>query len=289
MYEALERCVASSRLPGARLLRTPVSPQMSGISTAAMPSLDTNASFADGSSCECSSAPAYVTLRRAAPRFSETQAFIMMRIPARALALFAVVTTMLTACGSSSTDTTSPPQTVRTLGSISVTAPALSVAAGELSTISTNAFDTSNAALAGVTFSYVSSNPGVAEVSADGSVLALSAGTSTVTVTGTLSGVTKTATAVVTVSGTLPTSASVVGGASGFTFAPPTVVIKTGGSVAWTWGATAHNVTFDAVAGVPASIGTGGNVSATRTFNSAGNFAYQCTIHAGMTGKVVVR
>lgn len=213
----------------------------------------------------------------------------MLQTQARAVVLLTVAATMLTGCGGGSGGTTSPPQTVRTLGSISVTAPALSVAAGESSTIGTNAFDTSNAALSGVTYSYVSSNPGIAEVSADGSVLALGSGTSTVTVTGTLSGVTKTATVVVTVSGTLPNNASVVGGASGFTFTPPTVVIKTGGSVGWTWGATNHTVTFDAAAGAPTSIASAANVSATRTFDTAGNFAYHCSIHAGMTGRVVVR
>jgi plastocyanin len=213
----------------------------------------------------------------------------MKRFHARSLALIAVATTLLSACGGGSGGTTAPPQTVRTLGSISVTAPTLSVAAGEAATIGTNAFDTSNSALSGVTYSYVSSNPNVLEVEGDGSLLAIGAGASTVTVTGALGGITKTATVAVTVTGSLPANASVVGGASGFTFTPATVLIARGGSVAWTWGTTAHTATFDAVSGAPASIGSAVNVNETRTFNTAGNFPFHCMIHQGMTGMVVVR
>jgi plastocyanin len=213
----------------------------------------------------------------------------MRQFHARSLALIAVATTVLSACGGGSGDTTAPPQTVRTLGSISVTAPSLSVAAGNSATIGTNAFDTSNAALSGVTFTYASSNTSVLEVEDDGSLLAIGAGTSTVTVTGALGAVTKTATVAVTVTGSLPANASVVGGTSTFTFTPATVLIARGGSVGFTWGTTAHTATFDAVSGAPASIAGAANVNDTRAFNTAGNFPYHCTIHSGMTGMVVVR
>jgi plastocyanin len=200
----------------------------------------------------------------------------------------AVMLALLTACGGDG-GTTSPPQTVKTLGSISVTTPTLSVAAGSFATLTANALDAQSAALSGVTYSYASSNVSAAEVSADGSVLGLGAGTSTITVTGTLSGVTKTATAVVTVTGTLPANASVAGGVGAFTFTPATVVIARGGSVAWSWGATPHNVTFAGTVGAPAPIPSGTAVAASRAFATPGNFDYQCTIHAGMSGKVVVR
>lgn len=210
---------------------------------------------------------------------------IMKRHCSSAIAIVA----LLSACGGGGGGTTSPPPPAKTLGSITVTAATVSVAAGESATITANAFDTGNAALGGVTFTYASSNANVAEVSGSGSVLALGAGTSTITVTGLLTGVTKTATVAVTVTGTLPATANVVGGSGGNIFAPATVVIATGGSVGWTWGAVTHNVTFDAATGAPTNIPSAASVAASKVFPTAGNFAYQCTIHAGMTGRVVVR
>ena len=214
---------------------------------------------------------------------------MMMRRRSLPLVLATVLTVTLTACGGGSDPVTVPPQTVRTLSSVSVAAPTVNVAAGESAAISANAFDASNAALSGVTFTYASSNATIAEVSGTGSVLALGAGSATITVTGTLSGVSKSATVAVTVTGSLPASASVLGGASGNAFAPATVVIATGGSVGWTLGPNTHNVTFDAATGAPAGVPNGSAVTVSRAFTTAGDFAYQCTIHAGMTGRVVVR
>jgi plastocyanin len=73
------------------------------------------------------------------------------------------------------------------------------------------------------------------------------------------------------------------------TFDPNSLTIGVGGTVTWAFAATAHNVIFDAVAGRPADIG-GSNASASiaRTFATPGTFTYQCTIHAGMSGTVIV-
>jgi len=82
-------------------------------------------------------------------------------------------------------------------------------------------------------------------------------------------------------------------------FRPGDVTLAVGGTVTWTWdactggdgyggGATcvSHNVTFDQGASSP----TQGEGEFTRQFNTAGTFAYRCTIHgAGMSGRVVVR
>jgi plastocyanin len=64
--------------------------------------------------------------------------------------------------------------------------------------------------------------------------------------------------------------------------------VAVGATVTWTWGSNAsngHNVTF---AGGPAS---DTQVSGTfqRTFNTAGTFSYQCTVHGPMTGEVRVQ
>jgi plastocyanin len=73
------------------------------------------------------------------------------------------------------------------------------------------------------------------------------------------------------------------------TFSPSAVTIAATEAVTWTNGTgIAHNVTFGQVAGAPANVPdfTAGSVS--RPFPTAGTYPYQCTIHAGMTGQVVV-
>ncbi|MDE3151542.1 MAG: hypothetical protein KGL93_04785, partial [Gemmatimonadota bacterium] len=69
-------------------------------------------------------------------------------------------------------------------------------------------------------------------------------------------------------------------------FNPNSTTVKVGTTVTWTWStSTTHNVTF--ADGTKSGNMSGGTYS--RTFNSAGTFNYQCTIHGGMTGAVVVQ
>jgi plastocyanin len=71
-------------------------------------------------------------------------------------------------------------------------------------------------------------------------------------------------------------------------FTPANIQVAVGTTVTWTWDASAvtHNVTFaDGVA----SGDKGANATYTRTFAAAGTFQYQCTIHPGMTGSVLVK
>lgn len=72
------------------------------------------------------------------------------------------------------------------------------------------------------------------------------------------------------------------------TFVPATVTIKVGQTVTWTNdGSIPHSVTFDNGAPFDESLDAGATVS--RTFTTAGTFAYHCTIHgASMSGTVVV-
>lgn len=61
------------------------------------------------------------------------------------------------------------------------------------------------------------------------------------------------------------------------------------GTITWEFGAVPHNVTFAATPGRPADIaGFNTNTSIARTFTTTGTFAYECTIHPGMRGSVVV-
>jgi plastocyanin len=68
-------------------------------------------------------------------------------------------------------------------------------------------------------------------------------------------------------------------------FNPTTVTIAAGQSVWWKWddGSVPHNVTADAFQSVTQEHGT-----FSHTFPAPGTFQYRCTIHTGMTGKVVV-
>jgi plastocyanin len=88
--------------------------------------------------------------------------------------------------------------------------------------------------------------------------------------------------------GTTNNGGVTVNASNSLVFAPNSVSIATGQTVTWVFGSIDHNVIFGATAGAPAAIGTSHSTSVTRTFNTAGTFAYVCTFHNGMTGVVVV-
>jgi plastocyanin len=74
------------------------------------------------------------------------------------------------------------------------------------------------------------------------------------------------------------------------TFTPPTLTVNAGDVVKFEFQSLAHNVFFDAQAGVPADIpGTNANVSVQRTFATAGTYHYTCHIHPQMHGTIVVQ
>ncbi len=115
--------------------------------------------------------------------------------------------------------------------------------------------------------------------------LGANSGTFTDTATATLSGSPLLFTVNAT---TAAATASVDVGASGNTFSPDSVLIAVNGTVTFTWAsAVTHNVTFT-TANAPADIGNNSSGSFPRQFTTAGTFNYHCTLHGGMTGKVVV-
>ncbi len=75
----------------------------------------------------------------------------------------------------------------------------------------------------------------------------------------------------------------------GDVFTPFQVSIPVGGTVRWEFPQRAHNVIFDRKTGAPADIQQIANASVARTFNTLGTFPYDCTLHPGMSGEVVVR
>lgn len=204
------------------------------------------------------------------------------------------VTSAILGCGGGGGDggTTSPPPpppTTQTLGSITTNVTSINLVAGNTQTITVSALDTQGASIVNFTPTFsVPQGATAAEVDGSGTVLGLASGATTVTVSVTLGAVTRTASVAVNVTGALPSQAN-VSTQSGDVFTPNRVAIIRGGQVTWTFGATIHNVTFGGTAGAPANINNTSGTQDSRTFGQAGNFSYQCTLHSGMSGQVIVR
>jgi plastocyanin len=86
-------------------------------------------------------------------------------------------------------------------------------------------------------------------------------------------------------SSTVPANAAVVD-VKNVAFNPETVTIKAGHTVAWKFddGSVAHNVSGE---GFRSPDRTSGIFS--HTFSKAGDYKYDCTIHAGMNGEVIIK
>ena len=176
----------------------------------------------------------------------------------------------------------------RKVASITVTPATRGLAPGQTQVLLVRAFDALNAEIAGaVTPTFTSSNTSAATVTGTGTVTAVAIGSATITATAVTVDGTRTATSEITVGiQTFPATADVILLAASFD--PDAVDISAGGSVRWTnnSGGTQHNVTFATIATNNIANHTTG--SSTRTFANAGNYAYQCTLHPGMTGTVIV-
>ena len=192
--------------------------------------------------------------------------------------------------GGSDDGGTTNPGGQQTLNEIRPSVTSLSLTAGQSSTITVTALNTSGGTITNAgTPSFSSRSASVAEVNNQGIVFAVAAGTTTIDISLTFGGVTKTASVTVIVTGTLGATATVAAGSASNTFQPQVVGVARGGTVTWSFAALEHNVTFSGGGGAPASIPNTTNSSVSRTFGTAGNFPYDCTLHAGMTGTVIVR
>jgi plastocyanin len=157
----------------------------------------------------------------------------------------------------------------------------------QLATVARNAGGTT---ITGLSTSWSSSATSVATVNSSGLVSGLTNGSAEIT--GTVSGVSGKMTVLVApIAASNDVQIDVANG--GYTtFSPDVVTVNVGGTVTWKFTLEAyeiHNVTFDPATGVPANIPDTPNGSVSRTFGTVGTFNYQCTRHAGMTGKVVVQ
>jgi plastocyanin len=74
----------------------------------------------------------------------------------------------------------------------------------------------------------------------------------------------------------------------GFSFVPFTTTVKVGQSVEFDFPAEPHNVIFEKKTGAPTDIQATVNSKVSRTFTLVGTYPYDCTIHPGMSGQVIV-
>lgn len=203
--------------------------------------------------------------------------------------LVAATVLSFAACGDDDPGTGPGPMT-QTLASVRLTTATFAVDAGDMVTLVPEALDANGAVIAGVTgYTFSSSAPTIVEARSGAEFLAISAGDAELTVSLTRDGVTADAMADVTVTGMLPTTATVVAADNANTFTPQTVVVALNADVTYSFGARVHNVTYGSTAGAPTNVPDTNDANIDRTFTTAGDFSYDCTIHAGMTGEVIVR
>lgn len=87
-----------------------------------------------------------------------------------------------------------------------------------------------------------------------------------------------------------PPPANTIEATNGLIFTPSTLTVAVGQTVTFAFGGVGHNVFFDAKPGVPTDIGgNNANVSITRQFGTVGSYPFNCHIHPGMSGTVVVQ
>ena len=79
----------------------------------------------------------------------------------------------------------------------------------------------------------------------------------------------------------------------GDAFSPPSLTIAAGDTVRFNFAGGSdgmgHDVTFKATPGAPANINVQKSGTASRVFTTRGSFHYDCFVHPGMQGEIVVQ
>ena len=183
--------------------------------------------------------------------------------------------------GGSDSPMTSPPTPVLT--TISLSGGTTVTVGSTLTLIASPRDQNGNAIAATVTWSSDATN--VATVTSSGLVNGVAAGSANITVSS--GGVKGTAAITVTAAAVFPSNVDVNATATN-TFTPATIDIARNGTVNWIFASVTHNVNFGGTGPTGGNIGNTANATVSRTFTVAGTFNYQCTLHGGMTGQVIV-
>jgi len=168
------------------------------------------------------------------------------------------------------------------VGSVIITAPKQTIAVGEPVQLTTTARDVNGPTIAGAKINYASTPTTVLNVNATGRVIGLSAGSATLTATS--GGITSSPFPFTVTAGSVAAVVTMPGN----TFTPSLLTIKVGQSILFDFPADQHSVVFAARTGKPADIPTTSAQSVTRAFTTAGTFPFDCSLHPGMSGSVVV-
>ncbi len=192
-------------------------------------------------------------------------------------------TAVITAASGNVSSTVTITVAAQVLTSITVSGGSTVVAGSTLQLIAA-ARDQNGKAMTGV-FTWASDATAVATVSSSGLVTGVAVGSANITASS--GGVNGTAAITVTAAPVFPSNVDVNATASN-TFAPATIDVARNGTVNWIFAAVTHNVTFGGSAPTGGNIGNTASATVSRTFTVAGTFSYQCTLHGGMTGMVIV-
>lgn len=169
------------------------------------------------------------------------------------------------------------------IAAVEVTAASAALLVGQTTQLTARAVDAGGIAIPGAgSVSWMSTGSDVATVSGSGQVTAVGIGVTAIQAT--IRGYT--GSVLVSV---LPPGAGAIVTMPGESYVPFQVSIQRGQSVYFEFPALPHNVIFaQQQAGAPADIEVTSNQVISRQFNTAGQFLYDCTLHTGMTGVVVV-
>ena len=205
-----------------------------------------------------------------------------MRALVSTMAILLIVAETGAGCGGSGPEPSGGVLT--TLEVTPATSSLYTVAPGNTVTLSVVAKDQDGKAMTGAAPTFSSDNAGSAAVGADGKVTAVAEGTSTITASLSMGGVTKTATAAIT---TIVAAASGTVTAPAITYLPADLNVRAGGTVTWTFQSIPHTVTFT-TSGSPAGMLEFHDGSDSRVFPTNGTYNYRCDIHPGMVGVIHV-
>lgn len=197
----------------------------------------------------------------------------------------AVVAAVFTAACSGGGDSTAPGANTG-VASVSLNVTSAQLGVGQTLQLTATPLTSTGTVTTGMA-TWNSSASNIASVSPTGLVTGVAAGAASITAS--IAGRTNAASIVVSTSGGgFPLAAEVT--MPGNTFSPFLTTIGVGGTVTFRFGSVDHNVIFDpAKLGRPADIQITRNVNIARTFNTRGLFAYDCTVHPGMSGQVDVK
>ena len=189
----------------------------------------------------------------------------------------------ISACGGGSDAVTSPPVTP-VVTTVTVVAPAGTLQVGQAYQFTATAKDNTGATVNGAAIIWSITPATAGGITNAGIVTPLVSGAATIrAVSGGVSG----NAAVSFIDAPPPLQADVL--MSGEVFLPFNTTIKLNGTVRFNFPpGIVHNVIFANRAGVPADILQTQNVIISRTFATAGTFPFDCTIHPGMSGQIIV-